>query len=321
MDEFALIDRWLSHFARRGRGVVLGPGDDAAALRPAAGRLLVTTVDALVDGVHFDRRWLPASAVGHKALAVNLSDLAAMGATPRWALLALGLPQGIAPRWLDACARGMAALCEATGVTLVGGNVSGAAELSLTVTLLGEVAPARMLRRAGAKAGDLVCVTGTLGDAAVGLASLAGRTRPPSRLTGPARRQGRPEARLALGRALGGIATACVDVSDGFAADLGHLLEASGVGAEVRLEDLPRSAAVRAAAPADDPFGPALSGGEDYELVFTVAPARLRRVRAAARRTGTQVTVVGAITAGRGLVLRDATGRRHRPRATGWRHT
>lgn len=320
MDEFALIDRWLSHFPAGGRGVAIGAGDDAAALKPASGRLLVTTVDAVVEGVHFERRWLPASAVGHKALAVNLSDVAAMGATPRWALLALGLPKGIGVRWLDACARGMAALCEASGTALVGGNVSRAREVSLTVTVIGEVAPGRILRRAGARPGDLVCVSGTLGEAWVGQRVLARRARPPSRLEGPARRQGLPEPRLALGRALGGIATACIDVSDGFAADLGHLLDASGVGATVRLEALPVSGAVRKAAPPGDPFGPALAGGEDYELVFTVPPARLSRARRAATGAGTPITVVGEITPEAGLVLRDAGGRRHQPRRTGWRH-
>jgi thiamine-monophosphate kinase len=304
MTEFELIDLFTRELPLRGPGVVVGVGDDAAALAPPRGELLVATADAVVEGVHFDRRFPPRD-VGWKALAVNLSDLAAMGARPLWALVALGVPRGTRPARMVAIARGLGACARRHRIAIAGGNVTRAEELSLTVTALGSARPGRLLR-AGARAGDVVVVSGTVGDAALGLAPGA----PPALV----RRQRRPEPRLALGRALAGIATAAIDVSDGLAQDLAHLCRASGVGARVSLPSLPLSPAYRRVARGlPDPWAPALGGGEDYELCATVPPARVGAALRAARRTGTRLAMVGAIVPGRGVVLEEGDGALHTP--------
>jgi thiamine-monophosphate kinase len=307
LGEFELIDLFTRALPLHGEGVLVGVGDDAAVLAPPRGERLVATADAVFDGVHFDGRFAPRD-VGWKALAVNLSDLAAMGARPLWALVALALPRETDPARVLGIARGLGACGRRFGVTVVGGNVTRASQLSLTITVVG-CTPAP-LRRDGAREGDAILVSGTVGDAALGLERGA-----PDALT---RRQRRPTPRLALGRALRGIASAAIDVSDGLAQDLGHLCAASGVGATLRLEALPRSAAARrATAGAADPFAPALSGGEDYELCVTVPAAKVGRALAAAARTRTRLTVVGAIRAGAGV---QAIDRRGAPRAVAAGH-
>jgi thiamine-monophosphate kinase len=309
--EFALIDAFTRALPQLGEGLVLGVGDDAAVLRPPSGEDLVATVDAVVEGVHFDARFAPAD-VGWKALAVNLSDLAAMGARPLWALVALALPRGTPAARLGAIARGLGACARRHGVVVAGGNVSRASELSLTVTVVGAVPRGRAMTRSGGEPGDLLAVSGTLGDAALGLGP-----RAPAAL---ARRQRRPEPRLALGRALVGVAHAALDVSDGLVQDLGHLCAASGAGAIVDAAALPLSAAFRRAAglaagalragdlerlrPADvGKLAPALAGGEDYELLVALPPARLREALAAAGEAGTPLTVIGRLVRGRGVRL------------------
>ncbi|HEY6097800.1 MAG TPA: thiamine-phosphate kinase [Anaeromyxobacter sp.] len=299
-DEFALIDLFTSALPLRGAGVVVGPGDDAAVLRPAPGEDLVATVDAVVEGVHFGRGFSPED-VGWKALAVNLSDLAAMGARPLYALVALGLPPGTPLRAVRGIARGLGACARAYRTAIVGGNVSRARELSLTVTAIGAVPEGRAVLRTGARPGDLVAVTGTVGDAALGLRPRASR---PLVL-----RQRRPRPRLAAGRALAGLVRAAVDVSDGLAQDLGHLCRASGVGARIGLADLPLSPAYRRSARRlRDPFAPALAGGEDYELVLAVPPQSLARARAAARRARTPLTIVGRFVRGDGVQVVGVRG-------------
>jgi thiamine-monophosphate kinase len=291
--EFELIDLFTRALPLAGRGVVLGPGDDAAVLRPARGEDLVATVDAVVEGVHFDRRSTPAD-VGWKALAVNLSDLAAMGARPVAALVALGLPRGTPGARVRGVARGLGACARAFDTPVVGGNVTRADVLSLTVTVLGAVPEGRALLRVGARAGDMVAVTGTVGDAALGLARGAAPAL--------ARRQRRPSPRVEAGRALAGIVRAAIDVSDGLVQDLGHLCRASGVGARIGVVDLPLSAAYRrAASRLAAPYAAALAGGEDYELVVAVAPANLAAAREAAARTGVSLTPVGRFVRGRGV--------------------
>ena len=293
--EFELIALFTREFPAAGGGVVVGIGDDAAVLRPPAGELLLATVDAVVVGVHFGRAFAPED-VGWKALAVNLSDVAAMGGRPLWALVALATPRGEDPDRLARIARGLAACAGVHGVKVVGGNVARARQLSLTVTVLGSVRPDRILRRSGARAGDALLVSGTLGDAALGLAAGASPAL--------ARRQRRPTPRLALGRALAGVARACIDVSDGLLQDLGHLCRASGVGASLRLSELPLSAAYRSAARRlRDPFEPALSGGEDYELLAAVPVQRVPEALQAARRARTPLAVVGSVLPGRRLQL------------------
>jgi thiamine-monophosphate kinase len=301
LGEFELIELFTRALPLRGEGVELGVGDDAAVLVPPRGERLVATADAVFEGVHFDARF-PAADVGWKALAVNLSDLAAMGARPLWALVALALPRGTDPRRVAAIARGLGGCARRHGVTIVGGNVTGARQLSLTVTVVG--AAVRPLRRDGARPGDVVLVSGTLGDAALGLR----RDAAPA-LVG---RQRRPTPRLALGRALGRIASAAIDVSDGLAQDLGHLCRASRVGATLRLDDLPLSAAYRRATRRDtDPWAAALAGGEDYELCVTVPARRVAAALRAADRAETPLTAIGTVARGAGVRVVDRTGAPH----------
>ncbi len=307
LTEFELIRLFTRTAPREGEGVVLGIGDDAAVLRPPRGELIVATVDAVVEGVHFERGWAPED-VGWKALAVNISDLAAMGARPLWALVALATPRAAEAERLAAIGRGLSRCARRHGVAVVGGNVTAASELS---TVIGS--GRRPLTRSGARPGDAVLVSGTLGDAALGLEP--GAPRP------LARRQRRPAPRLALGRALAGIATACIDVSDGLVQDLGHVCRASRVGAVLRLGDLPLSTAYRAAArERPDPWEAALAGGEDYELCATVRPRDVPRALAAGRRTGTRLTMVGSIVRGRSVRVEDPSGRPHRLRRGGHDH-
>jgi thiamine-monophosphate kinase len=311
MTEFDLIDLFTRPAPRGGEGVVLGIGDDAAVLRPPRGQDLVATVDAVVEGVHFDARFRAAD-IGWKALAVNLSDLAAMGARPLWALCALGTPRGERPARLAGVGRGLAACARAHEVAIVGGNVSRARELSLTVTLVGAVPRGRALTRAGARPGDLLFVSGRLGEAALGLADGA----PPRARA----RQRRPRPRLELGLALRGVASACLDVSDGLLQDLGHLCDASGVGARLETARLPLPDARAAARAGRDPLALACGGGEDYELLFSARPDRAAAVASAAARTRTAVTHIGAVVRGGGVRLLDERGRAHTVRVRGHDH-
>ena len=291
--EFELIALFTRALPLEGGEVVLGPGDDAAVLRPRPGEDLVATVDAVVDGVHFDRRATKAD-VGWKSLAVNLSDLAAMGARPVAALVALALPRGVRPAAVRELARGLGACARAHRIPIVGGNVTRADVLSVTVTALGAVPRGRAVLRAGARPGDLVAVTGTLGDAALGLRRGAAPAL--------ARRQRRPTPRVAAGLALAPLAHAAVDVSDGLVQDLGHLCRASGVGCRIGVAELPLSPAYRrAAARLADPFAAALAGGEDYELVLALPPTALGAARAAAARARTPLAVIGRFVRGAGV--------------------
>jgi thiamine-monophosphate kinase len=301
LGEFELIDLFTRALPLRGEGVLVGPGDDAAVLQPPRGEKLVATADAVFEGVHFDARFTPPD-IGWKALAVNLSDVAAMGARPLWALVALAFPRDTDPAKIAGLARGLGACARSHGVAVVGGNVTRARQLSLTITVVGSAA--RPLRRDGARPGDAVLLSGTVGDAALGLRKGAAPSL--------ARRQRRPTPRLALGRALGGIATAAIDVSDGLVQDLGHLCEGSRVGASVRLDELPLSTAYRRATRrARDPWGPALAGGEDYELCVTVPPRRVRAALDAAAQTGTPLTVIGTILPGEGVQVVECDGHLH----------
>ncbi|HZI13510.1 MAG TPA: thiamine-phosphate kinase [Myxococcus sp.] len=295
--EFDFIRRFLSHFPRA--RVPVGPGDDCAVLAPQKGALCVTT-DAVVEDVHFTRATFSPEDIGHKALAVNLSDLASMGATPRWFVCALALPRGFPPSELSGLARGMAALARAHRIALVGGNFTSARELSVTLTATGELSRPP-LTRAGARPGDLLYVSGTLGDARLGLAQLQAGSRRGAAVL----RQRRPQPRVALGRLAARFASAALDLSDGLGQDLGHLCTASGVRAEVELARLPLSPAVRKA------LGPegALAGGEDYELLLAVPPERSQAFERACARAEHRVTRIGALSEGKGWGIQEATGR------------
>ena len=290
--EFELIERIRRRGGARG-DVVLGIGDDAALLAPPPGMLLAVATDTLNIDVHFPGETAPAD-IGWKALAVNLSDLAAMGATPAWATLSLSLPHADVA-WVDAFLDGFLELAARHDVALVGGDTTRG-PLSVCVTVHGFVAPGAALRRDGARAGDDVWVTGTLGDAAAALVQwrAGGAADPGLRV-----RLDRPVPRLDAGLALAaGIAHAAIDVSDGLLADLGHACAASGVGAEVELAALPASEALASRFDAEARRALQAGGGDDYELCFTASPAQRDAVAALAARSATPVARIGRIVAG-----------------------
>lgn len=263
----------------------------------------MSKVDQIVEGVHFTEAFRPEE-IGHKALAVALSDLAAAGAVPRWFLVALALPADYPDRSLSALARGMSQLASTCGVSLVGGNFTAARQLSLTVTTLGEAKPEEALRRSGAMPGDWLVVTGSLGEAALGVRLLAGGR--PKRPGQAARRQLMPTPRNSLGSVLGRYANAAIDLSDGLLQDLGHVCERSGVGAELHAPSIPLGKEV--AALGREGLDLALTGGEDYELLAAVPPSKLRGLRAAARSRGVPLSTIGKITGATGIRLLDAEG-------------
>ena len=317
MGEFDLIALIRERCALVREDVRLGIGDDAALLAVPAGQLLAVSTDTLVAGVHF-----PASTTAHdigwKALAVNLSDLAAMGATPAWATLALTLPQADA-RWITEFADGFAALAREYKLALVGGDTTQGA-LSITVTVHGFVPEGAALLRSGARVGDAVYVTGTLGDAAAGLRLVDQPTFAETATLALLERLNRPTPRVAQGLALRERASACIDVSDGLLADLGHVCAASRIGAEIELENLPSSAALLAAADAPARHAFQLAGGDDYELCFTAADAIAATLLGDLARSGCGATRIGRIVAEPGVRVRDGSGQVVTLSQAGWEH-
>jgi len=293
--EFALIARHFRGLAGEG---ALDLQDDAALLTPPAGQQLVLAADAMVEGVHYlpDD---PPETIGRKLLRVNLSDLAAMGAAPLAYLMTTALPRGTASAWLEGFVRGLAEDQRTFGLHVLGGDtVSIPGPTCLSLTILGTVPPGAALRRAGARAGDDLWVSGTIGDGALGLAVLQGRlpADPDGHLTG---RYRLPEPRLALGQALRGLARAAMDVSDGLAQDLGHLCRAGGVAAELDLRALPLSAPAAALVASDPAWLPRLAtGGDDYELLFAASPTDAARIAAAGKAAGVAVTRIGGFAEG-----------------------
>ena len=304
LSEFDLIDRYFRNSGAVRSDVRLGVGDDAALLECPAGMTLVAAVDTLVDGVHFPHGCRPES-VGHRALAVNLSDLAAMGARPAWALLALTLPSAEAP-WLEGFSAALGALALRHGVALVGGDTTQG-PLAVSVTLLGWVPAGGALRRSGAAPGDALFVSGTPGDAAAGLALEQGRLAAEAARESLRERFLFPEPRVALGERLRGHASACIDVSDGLLADALKLARASGCGVELEAARLPLSAPLRAlgTARARD-F--ALTGGDDYELCFTVPVERLAQLQAELPSEHWGYTRIGTVCVESGAHVRDERG-------------
>jgi thiamine-monophosphate kinase len=324
--EHALISRITARLATPS-WVVVGPGDDAAVIQPERGALDVLTTDAQVEGVHFDRRFVPPDAIGHRALAVNISDLAAMGAAPRAALLSLVLPDDLEVAFVDALVDGFIALAGRHRIAIIGGNITRSPRvgveqapgpLMIDVTAIGSVKPRRILTRAGARPGDEVFVTGTIGGAAVGLHSL--RTRADSNVPNDPNDQKflRPEPRVRAGVLLGRnrAASACIDLSDGLADGLRQIAGASGVGITVDEAAIPMADGVaefhrtRAA----DALCAAVAGGDDYELLFTARSAWRGRVRAVRRQVGDlPITKIGVVTSDRQVILRSAAGDRNLP--------
>ena len=310
MGEFDLIARY---FTRPVRHAALGVGDDCALLAPRPGMQLAISSDMLVEGRHFFADVDP-EALGHKALAVNLSDLAACGAKPLAFTLALALPR-VDESWLAGFSKGLLALADAHGCELVGGDTTQG-PLNICITVFGEVPAGQALLRSGARAGDDIYVSGTLGDARLALEALLGHIQLPDELLAQARqRLERPTPRVALGLALRGIASSAMDVSDGLLGDFGHILKASGVGACIRTDETIKLIAAGAfPSSATGQFDQkllhqcTLAGGDDYELLFTAPPQHRAAVAKAAAQSETPVTRIGQVEAAPGLRLLDAQG-------------
>ena len=300
--EFDLIAKY---FARPVRHAVLGGGDDCALLQPTPGMQWAVSTDALVEGRHF-LSTVPPDALGHKSLAVNLSDLAACGARPVAFTLSLTLPR-VDETFLAGFAQGLYALADAHGIELVGGDTT-AGPLNIGITVMGEVPPGQALRRGGAKAGDELWVSGRLGDARLALEAFRGQASLRGEAFADVRRaMERPQPRVALGMALRGIASAAIDLSDGLVGDLGHVLRASAVGATLRLADIPHGPHVAACSEAQRRTC-LLAGGDDYELLFAAPAAAHAQVRDAGARASVPVTCIGTLDASPGLRVVDAHG-------------
>ena len=314
-----LIERVAKKLPSRiGGGLRVGIGDDAAVMRPRKGGEWVLTTDAFLENVHFLRRLHPPEVVGYKALARATSDLAAMGARPRYFLLSLALPPSCTGKWFDRFLEGMSRAARSFGLVLAGGDTTRNPLAAINLTVIGEVAPGQTVLRSGARPGNLICVSGKLGEAELGLRllKLGWGKRTWKRLL---RKHFYPEPRLALGEwlAKNRKVTAMIDTSDGLSTDLAHLCEASGVGARVWANRIPK-----VAVPNDmrklglDPLRLALDGGEDYELLFTVPRRTARRLPRVVR--GVPVTIIGEITRERHILLMDDAGRTKALPAQGW---
>lgn len=314
-DEFDIIAKYFSPLSGpEGLGLL----DDAALLKPSAGYDLVITKDMLVENVHFRSEDSPEH-VAMKALGVNLSDLAAKGAKPGSYFLGLALPEGVSGNWLASFAGGLQASQEKHGISLAGGDtVKSEAGLMVSITAVGEVPEGQMLRRSGSKAGDLVCVTGTLGDSAFGLKVLQQKIDGYEALV---KRYLCPEPRLTFGGQIFGLAHASADVSDGLLADLGHICTASETGAVINFDKLPLSnEGERLLQSYPDWQQLVYSGGDDYELVFTVDADCMSRVQQISQDTGIDITVIGHITAESGVRLVDQDGKMLHVKEQGYQH-
>lgn len=306
LSEFELIARYFNRPQAPDSVVKLGVGDDCALLAPPAGQTLAISTDMLVEGRHFFAGADPEK-LGHKALAVNLSDLAAMGAKPMAFTLALALPSADAS-WLAGFARGLFALADTEGIRLIGGDTTRG-PLNLCITVMGSVPEDKALRRDSAKAGDDLWVSGTLGDARLALEALQGKlTLKPIMLALAEERLHQPTPRCALGMALRGVAHAAIDVSDGLLGDLGHILTHSQLGADLHAASLPAGPAL-AQQTSDRQTEFTLNGGDDYELCFTAPPEQRDAVLSAAASANTPVTRIGRLKSGAGIQILDAAGK------------
>jgi thiamine-monophosphate kinase len=316
LGEFDLIHRYFERPIEQRQDVIVGIGDDGAVVRVPPGVELVLTSDTLVAGVHFSED-IPPEDLGYRALAVNLSDLAAMGARPAWATMALTLPQA-EEAWLAAFAQGFFELAQRFSVALIGGDLTRG-PLSITVQTHGFVPEGRALRRSGAQAGHYIYVTGTLGDAALALtprlAELTDTYRP--YLLG---RLYRPSPRVSEGMILRAIASSAIDISDGLIADLGHILEASHVGAVLEVDRLPLSTALRKIKDKKYGWELALTGGDDYELCFTLPPEHRAVLESKRSDFACTVSCIGRIEAERGLRCIEHDGTPYLPQGAGYRH-
>ena len=303
--------------------LTVGIGDDAAVAEPERNRLEVFTVDAVIDGVHFDRRFTPPHAIGHRALAVNLSDLAAMGASPRLALVSIALPPDLPCVDFDGIVEGIAAQATAVGIVVGGGNLTRTpGPLTIDITAVGTVKRRGALTRAGARSGDYVYLTGTIGGATAGLQML--QTPSSEQSTSCVERYLRPSARLRTGALLGRnkAASACIDLSDGLADGVARIAESSDVGITLESDALPvePDAARWFAARGQNPVTAAIAGGDDYELLFTVRPRQRGRLKAAIRHGGISITRIGVCTSGKAVAIHSASAPELVALPTGFSH-
>jgi len=293
--EFGLI-KVITQIADKGEGVVMGVGDDAAVLTPSPGKVLLVTTDCLLEGVHFKLEFTDYHRLGRKALAVNLSDIGGCGGIPTAFLVSLAIPPETEVASVQALYKGMIEQARTYGVSLVGGDTSRGEKLMISITLIGEAEEGEVLYRRGAKQGDRIFVTGQLGDSALGLKMLKNGVKEGD----PVQQHLDPTPRVREGQTIArqGLATAMIDVSDGLIADLGHILEASGVGARIQLSQIPLSEEYRKKIVTyqSDPYQLALAGGEDYELLFTASEGRAEAIKKLAAELGTPITLIGEIT-------------------------
>jgi thiamine-monophosphate kinase len=328
LDEFQFINHVRRRFGNTASSVARGIGDDAAVFTPRKGCQTVLTTDLLVEGVHFDLKTAPFEDIGYKSAAANLSDIAAMGASPDYALISLAVPSSLSRSDINRFYRGFMSACRRHGVQLIGGDTSASRrDLFVNITLVGSVATGHAITRQGARVGDLLYVTGTIGDSLAGLALLSGRTLnlPDSTRHYLIRRHLRPSPRLEVGLALSEhrLATSAIDVSDGLSGDLRHICLESEVGVEVDQSALPLSNQLRtyARVRAADAVDLALQGGEDYELLFTISPRNRQKLQEQAGRLIGRLSCIGIIRPQKfGLQLRDATGRMRRLPQLSYRH-
>jgi thiamine-monophosphate kinase len=324
LGEFGLIERLVARLGAPGEGVILGPGDDAAAVR--AGATVLATADLLLEGRHFDFAFSTPADVGWKALATNVSDIAAMGGVPRYALVSLGAPAATPVATLEALYEGLAECAHAFGVSVIGGDTVGSDSVIVSVAVLGDAGPAGVVTRGGARAGDVVCVTGAVGGAAAGLTLLRGAGVDPdaARLLDAypqlALAHRRPTPRVREGQAAASVgATAMIDVSDGVAADVGHICDRSGLGVELRASSILRADGVGeverwAGSDADEL---ALGGGDDYELLIAIPAAQVSALAAALAPT--TVTPIGELGGDERVVI-GSDGSRRPLAGLGWDH-
>ncbi len=319
MKEFELIDHFFKSHAQVRADVRLGIGDDCALVEVPAGQWLAVSTDTLVKEVHFDQN-VPPLSLGHKALAASLSDLAAMGAEPAWVMLSLTLPE-IDEKWCADFSQGFFSLLERYHLSLIGGNTSYG-PLNITTQVFGFVPPHIAPRRDAAKVGDLIYVTGTLGDAGLALAWRQGRLKLSTHSQNEAiKKLDEPEPRIKAGLALRGLANAMIDLSDGLIIDLGHILQASSVGATVYMHQLPLSSAlVTSSLHQSEQWEMALAAGNDYELCFTISPEKEQKLMDLSQKVDCQLTLIGVIEQGSALQCLDQTGKPFIPLGKGYEH-
>ena len=327
LNEFDIIKHYFKrhyNYSSHRKDVILGIGDDAALLAPPPGHILVTSMDTLITGVHFPVDTSPED-IGYKALAVSLSDLASMGADPAWIMLALSIPEENT-KWLEGFCQGFFELSDQYGLELVGGDTTRGS-LSISTQVMGFVPPDQAILRSTAQVGDKIFVTGTLGGAGLGLFATLNKVTiiPDNNLKSCLHKLNRPQARVTVGKALRGIASSMIDISDGLLADLGHIIKSSGVGAVVYLQDLPLDTVLKNTMSLEKAYSLALSSGDDYELCFTVPKERCEELAKIFANLNCPYSCIGSIEkkeieTGQGARVLDQAGKLFNNKYTGYQH-